>query len=128
MFKKRGQVSAEFSIILVYVILVFFIILFVSVSQETLLKNVKDNYEATAVAVKLSSVINNIYLGGDGARANVSIPLISDYNITAQDRYLVVQKSSVTVERALLTNRTNFSSINTSIFIVKNLQGVIKVE
>ena len=119
MFTKRAQVSAEFSIVLIYVLMVFFIILFISVSQENVLKSIKDDYEASAVATKLSSVINNIYLAGDGAHVNVSIALTSDYNITVQDRYLSVQKASAIIGKTLLTNRTNFTSINTNSFIIK---------
>ena len=128
MFSKRAQVSAEFSIILIYVLLVFFIILFISVSQEKVLSSIKDNYEANAVAIKLSSAINNVFIAGDGAHLNISIPLTSDYNITIRDRYLSVAKSSDIIEKVLLTNRTNFTSINTSSFVIKNVRGVINLE
>lgn len=71
---KKGQLSAEFLILLSF-ILIFFLIVLGLVNQRSTITNQEiSNLYAKSVADRVSQEINSIYLSGDGLSKNIALP------------------------------------------------------
>ena len=71
---KKGQLSAEFLILLSF-ILIFFLIVLGLVNQRSAITNQEiSNLYAKSIGDRVSQEINSIYLGGDGLSKSIALP------------------------------------------------------
>ena len=137
--KKKTQIAAEFLIIAAAVFIIGVALLTVFSSREQQIDSVKAGIYASAQAEEFSSIINSVFLAGEGASKTFFLPtsLRDDSNyglrIYPESRAVVINYSvngeqrlrSSPVITSLITGSLNLSS---GAVLVRNVNGGISVE
>ena len=137
--RKKTQISAEFLIIVAAVFIIGVALLTVFSSREQQIDSVKAGIYASAQAEELSSIINSVYLAGEGASKTFFLPSSlrdnSNYGLRIYPgARAVVINYSVNGEQRLQSSSVLTSSITGSLnlssgeILVRNINGGISVE
>jgi hypothetical protein len=94
MMKCRGQVTLEF-IVIIAIAFIIFLIIFSFISQERRSANqMVWSQDAQNLANSIADNINSVYLAGNGARINMTLPIkligAIDYGVTVRRRLVTV--------------------------------------
>ncbi|MBI2672272.1 hypothetical protein HYX16_05035 [Candidatus Woesearchaeota archaeon] len=78
---KKGQVSTEFVFSIGIILLMFLTIATFSVDRNTILNKLYDSVKQKNECLRISNIINSVYVGGDGTESNFKTEyLITLYN------------------------------------------------
>ncbi len=123
----RGQASTEMLMVLSGVLIVFLLSISLAGGQIVNIAHAKNSMDAFMVARDLGSAMNAVFLGGDGAYADVYIGA-ENASASIDQRFLNVRVGSAYYDWPLLTNRTNNTEVPLGGIRVKNTYGVVSVE
>lgn len=90
----RGQISVEFMLVCLLVVMLFSASVFVFSERNASYEAGKKLLQAKQYASRLARAANDVYLAGPGASASVFMPAPFDYNVAVQGRYLEVSFNS----------------------------------
>lgn len=129
MITMRAQVSLEFLTVISTITL--FILLFYVVSYQYYLFSAftKERLDGVELALTSSFIMNNVYLGGDGAWINTSI------GFSPNDRFLFVFENTVTMfsnatsiaDAPLVTSSITQGKIQNNTVVISNKNDYIMV-
>jgi len=126
---RKGQVSAEFIIVVVLLLGLFLFSLAVFAEKNSGYIYSKERYEARLIADKLAGTINSVYLAGPGAETKVLLEKKPDLNVSLAGNAVVVEWRGSRLDSALLTEDTTAGSLTTGSWVnVKNVNGGIQIE
>lgn len=125
--QARGQVSAEFAVILTVLFIVLLAFLAIYSSQNNNLQQARQTLEAKRIAAKIAGTINEVLVSGSGARAKIAVDVNDEYNITLSTNNVQVEINKVKVQAPAITNRFNTTRIATGTIAVSNNNGVVEI-
>ncbi len=123
----RAQGSAEFLIVLSCVVIVVLILTMIYSGQVTNFFQSKNVLSAKKTAYEVTSIINNVYLVGNGTQYTIWIDS-NNGTITISGNNVVVEKNKVKVYASLLTKNINTTFITTGYKKIKNNNGLIEID
>jgi len=99
---KKAQISVDFMVAITIALILFLIILKSAHSQKNEADHVIQNLDAKHIAEKIASGINDIYLSGNGAYRNMTLPKKLHggkiYTLRVYPRSVLINYSSETGE------------------------------
>lgn len=122
----KAQISAEFFIIFVCVMMLLLIFTTIYYSQTLNLFQTGSTLSAKKLAYQVASAINGVYLAGNGASYNLSIPY-SNESITLSGNSVLVEGGNAKVSAPVLTNNLNATNVAHGAVTIKNNNGLIEV-
>jgi len=136
---KKTQIAAEFLIVAAAVLIIGVVLLTVFSSREQQIDSVRAGIYASAQAEELSSIINSVYMAGDGASKTFFLPSSlrdnSNYGlrIYPSSRAVVINYSVNGEQRlhsspVLTSNITGILNLSLGEILVRNTNGGISVE
>ena|SRR3989338_7345118 len=106
----RGQLTVEFTVIALLVVLIFSTSVFVFGERNNAFNAGRKLMDARQFSASLARAVNDVYLAGEGARTQVFLPQPFDYNVSVGGRYLEVSFDNKSVYAALLTSNVRVNS------------------
>ncbi len=126
--KIKGQITAEFIIILILLFSLFSVIVFVSVQQKENTDLSSQKIMALSLAENISRNVNGIYFAGN--KITITIPKKYDFGLITEENIIQVNfgsgnfvSSSVITKKINLTTKENSTEIK-----ISNNNGVIEIE
>ncbi|MBI5046577.1 class III signal peptide-containing protein [Candidatus Micrarchaeota archaeon] len=123
----KGQISAEFLIVLGAVLLIFIVFFTIFSGQQLNLFQIQDSTTAMQKAYAFATVINYVYTAGEGASYNYSIVKSSQENINISDFSVEVARGYSKAQAPLVTADRNTSTVNGGYAIIRNNGGRIEI-
>lgn len=133
MNNARGQVTSEFYLSVLMLLVVFLLALGVAGSQSGTLSQARDWFAAKYAAQKIAYAMNKVYVSGNGASLNLTIEGMGDESInesiTLNSGSVFVQRSSASASAQVLAavNATSITYINSSEIRITNSNGVLQI-
>lgn len=126
---SRGQASMEFMVLFTLFLVAASVALYVSIDRTKEITSAQTGIEANSVVNRVTSVINSVYLQGDGFSTNLTLPtriVSSTYTTQFQSNQLLL-----TVGNKLFTGYTLTDNITGNLSIgenvIKNMGGAITI-
>ena len=129
----NGQISAEFLTVLSALLVMFLIVYQIYLGQNINLFQTQDSLGAMRNAYMVSTVMNYVYLGGNGASYNFTVSgKANDENITISKFGVESVKANGRAQAPILDSNINATSITSSMIqngtiSIKNNNGAIEV-
>jgi len=127
--EKKGQVSFEFTIILILLFSLFLFAIWVFQGKNTELIFSKENFEAELLSEKFSREINNVFLAGHGTETKILLEKNADFNVSVPGDKVIVSWRGYYADAPLLTGNVKAGSIRAGGFVnIRNVNGGIEIE
>ena len=128
--KAKAQISVEFLISIILVMVLFGFALFFYIEKNTEFINIQQTSEAQGAAQKLARTISEIHSAGNGVETNVYLNEIQgfDFNIEVSQNKVRVYWNDNFTSYALTTKNTQYFYGPVSTVWVKNENNRIVVE
>lgn len=124
MFKKKGQITVEFIIVLVILFIIFGFALFTYSERNSGFIYSREFFEARNFANKIALTINKIYLAGNGAE---TIFLLDDkgygFDVNFVGRAVEISWRDNFVDAPLLTDQIIVGDFNVGKFVLVKRDG-----
>lgn len=123
----KGQVSAEFLVILAALSTVFLIFFIVSLEENVNFLQARDSIGGMRSAYALSAALNFVHLAGDGAQYNLTLSGTGG-NMTITDLAVESNRTYSVSYAPLLNPNVNVSTVERGNMLIKNNNGEIEIE
>ncbi len=113
----RGQISVEFVIVCLFIVMLFSVSVYISGQQSNTLNASKKILDAKQIALHLARVVNDVYLAGPGAKTQVFTPNEFDYNLAVNGRSLEVSFDNQFADAPLVSSNVRVNSFTAGGFV-----------
>lgn len=129
LMKKKGQVSAEFLVMLSVVFLVLFFAFDFQITKFKEFDSFKESFESKNYSLELSYAINSVYLSGNGSLKELVFNSSKDFNLNAVNKTIFVEYGDFYADAKIIApqiqiNSYSFNGKN----LIKNESGIIVIE
>ncbi len=114
---SKSQISYEFLIAVSFLVLLLLVYLLFYLQRQAGVAEEKDYFEKKTECVRISALISDVYLSGDGTSART----FSNYNLTASNGLMKMEDVSCSI----FTN-ISVSGLKGNI-VIKNLGGQVSI-
>jgi uncharacterized protein (UPF0333 family) len=131
---RKSQMSVEFMIILVAIILIFTVGILIYMNKVNQVSYMERRAEAHDILHTLAFTINEVHLAGNTSKEIIVIPekisneYTYDFEHFPEDHILAIRWDNSYYSFPLITSRVNMSPDINSEVIIENINGVIYVD
>jgi hypothetical protein len=124
----RAQVSPEFMAVYTAMFMIFVVVFAIYFGGNLNLVQVQDSVAALRNAQATAAAINYVYLAGDGASYNFTLPnRENEENITMSDYAVTSERPQAMASAPLLDASMNVSSLDRGSIVITNNKGEIDI-
>ncbi|MFH0884324.1 MAG: hypothetical protein V1861_01280 [Candidatus Micrarchaeota archaeon] len=125
----KAQASAEFLVVITMLLLIFLIFYVVYIGQASNLARSRELLSTNQEAYALSAAINYVYLAGDGASLNYSLPLHAGTgNLSVSGAVVESSLGEAVSQSPLLVPISGPTQISSASVVIRNNDGVVSIE
>lgn len=125
----RGSISSEFLVVFGLMLLIGLIFYTFELGETINIVQIREKLSAHRNALAASAAINYVYLAGDGAQYNFTLPYIVDgENITIYEGSIESRRPEAVASAPLLSSNTNSTTMKGGRTILRNNNGLIEIE
>jgi uncharacterized protein (UPF0333 family) len=125
----RGSISSEFLLVFGLMLLIGLVFYTIQIGEKVNIQQIREKLETHRNALAVSSALNYVYLAGDGAEYNFSIPyIIKGETITIYENSVESRRPGTLSSSPLLSSNTNSTSMKGGNTILRNNNGLIEIE
>jgi uncharacterized protein (UPF0333 family) len=125
----KGSISSEFLVVFGLMLLIGLVFYSFQVGESINIQQIREKLAAHRNALAASTALNYVYLAGDGAQYNFTLPyLIDGENITIYEGSVESRKGGALSSAPLLSSNTNSTTMKGGRTILRNNRGVIEIE
>ncbi len=120
---KKAQITIEFIFGIGALVMIFVLLLHLSFERRIDILNLKEDLDALEECHKFSSIISEVYNGGDGTKLYTK----TDYKIDIKNQIIEVVKENLTKAMCPIYARIQNVSFSGEV-LVKNEKGTIAIQ
>ena len=125
----RGSISSEFLVVFGLMLLIGLVFYSFQVGENINITQIREKLAAHRNALAASTALNYVYLAGDGAEYNFTLPyVINEENITIYEGSVESRRGGTLSSAPLLSSNTNDTTLDGGRTILRNNNGVIEIE
>lgn len=125
----KGSISSEFLVVFGLMLLIGLVFYSFQVGESINIQQIREKLAAHRNALAASTALNYVYLAGDGAQYNFTLPYVIDReNITIYEGSVESRRGGTLSSAPLLSSKTNSTTMKGGRTILRNSRGVIEIE
>lgn len=125
----RGSISSEFLVVFGLMLLIGLVFYTFELGETINIVQIREKLAAHRNALAASAAINYVYLAGDGAEYDFTLPYIAKgENITIYEGSIESRRPEALSSAPLLSSNTNSTTMKGGKTILRNNNGLIEIE